>query len=165
MAQQSRNRLVVTTPSDLEIVARRVFDAPRELVFDAWTKPEHLRRWFGREGDELIICEVDLRPGGRYRFVWRLREGGEMGLGGEYREVVRPERFVATEVFEGDEMEVMGGGTLNTTTFEERDGKTLMTITSLYRSREARDSAIATGMESGMVETTDRLEKLLASLR
>jgi uncharacterized protein YndB with AHSA1/START domain len=88
-----------------------------------------------------------------------------MGFGGEYQEVVRPERFVATEVFEGDFYDVMGGGTLNTTTFEERGGKTLMTITSLYKSREARDSAIETGMEDGANESMDRLAQLLASLR
>jgi uncharacterized protein YndB with AHSA1/START domain len=164
MTRTESNRLVVTTPSDLEVVMTREFDAPRELVFDAWTKPEHLRRWFGGEAGEMIVCEVDLRPGGRYRFVWRLNEGGEMGFGGEYQEVVRPERFVATEVFEGDWEEVMGGGTLNTTTFEERDGRTLMTMTSLYKTREARDSAIETGMEDGANESMDRLAALLATL-
>lgn len=165
MPQGSGTGLVVTTPSDREIVMTRVFDAPRQLVFDAWTKPEHLVQWFGRRGDEMTVCEVDLRVGGAYRFVWRLREGGEMGMGGVYREVVPPERLVSTEVFEGEYFEQMGGGsTINTLTFEERDGKTTMTITSLYGSREARDAAIQTGMEEGAAEGFDRLAELLQTL-
>src|SRR5688572_11319038 len=97
MTQQNSNRLQISTPSDLEFSMSRSFDAPRRLVFEAWTKPELLRRWLGREGDELIVCDVDLRVGGSYRFVWRMREGGEMGMGGSYREVVPNERVVATE--------------------------------------------------------------------
>ena len=165
MTRPTSSALSVTTPSDREIVMTRVFDAPRQLVFDAWTKPEHLVRWFGRRGDTLPICEVDLRVGGGYRYVWSLREGGEMGMHGEYREIVPPARLVATEVFEGDEFEAMGGETLNTMTFEERDGRTTMTITSLYRSREDRDGVLQTGMEGGAGESFDRLDAYLQELK
>jgi uncharacterized protein YndB with AHSA1/START domain len=154
----------VVARGDLEIVLTRVFAAPRRLVFDAWTRPEHLVRWFGRRGDTLAVCEVDLRPGGTYRFVWRLREGGEMAVRGEYREVAPPERIVSTEVFEGAEFEVMGGGTLNTVSFEERGATTVMVCTVLYRSRAARDRALATPMEQGAGESYDRLAELLRAL-
>ena len=155
--------LLVTTPSDLEVVMTRTLEAPAQLVFDAWTKPELLKRWLGRQGDEMIVCEVNLRPGGDWRFVWRLREGGEMGMGGTYREVAAPARLVCTEAFDPPYFEVMGSGTLNTMTFEETDGKTTMTITSLYNSREARDSAVQTGMETGAAESFDRLAEILRS--
>jgi uncharacterized protein YndB with AHSA1/START domain len=133
--------------SDEEVRVTRTFDAPRNLVFDAWTKPELLRRWLGSEADELIVCDVDLRVGGTYRFVWRTREGGEMGLGGVYRDVVANERIVVTENFDPPYDEMMGGAAVTTTVFEERDGKTTLTSTTRYRSRDARDGAIATGNE------------------
>jgi uncharacterized protein YndB with AHSA1/START domain len=142
----------------------RTFDAPRNLVYDAWTKPELLKRWLGREDDDLIVCDVDLRVGGSYRFVWRLREGGEMGMGGVYREVVPNERIVATENFDPPYDDVMGGEAVTTMTFEERDGKTTLIATTRYGSREARDGAIATGMAEGAGDSYDRLERLLASL-
>jgi uncharacterized protein YndB with AHSA1/START domain len=156
---QERSSLTVTTPSDEEVSMTRTFDAPRNLVYDAWTKPDLIRRWLGREGDELIICDVDLRVGGSYRFGWR-----EMGMGGVYREVVPNERIVVTEIFDPPYYEVMGGEAVTTTTFEERAGKTTLTSTTRYRSREARDGAVATGMAEGAGESYDRLEALLASL-
>jgi uncharacterized protein YndB with AHSA1/START domain len=161
---QAPHTLIVTTPSDLEIRMTRTFDAPRQLVFDAWTRPEHMRRWLGRRGDTMPVCEIDLRVGGGYRVVWRLREGGEMGMHGVYKEIVPPERLVSTEVFEGPEFEAMGGESLNTLVLEEHDGRTLMTITSLYQSREARDGVLRTGMEKGAGESFDRLEELLRTL-
>jgi uncharacterized protein YndB with AHSA1/START domain len=154
--------LVVSTPSDLEIVMVRSFNAPRALVFDAFTRPDLIRRWLGRRGDEMTVCEVDLRVGGRWRYVWRLREGNEMGMQGEFREIVVPERIVQTEVFEGPDFTTMGEGTLNTLVLEERGGITTVTITALYQSREARDGALATGMEEGAGESYDRLAELLA---
>jgi uncharacterized protein YndB with AHSA1/START domain len=156
------NTLKVTLPSDLEIVMTRLFDAPRQLVFDAFTRPEMIKQWFGRRGDTLPVCEVDLRPGGRFRYVWALREGGEMGMGGEFRDVVPPERIVHTEVFD-DYAEM--GESVNTTLFEERDGKTYLTITSVYPSKQTRDAMIESGMESGAGETFDRLAEFLASSR
>jgi uncharacterized protein YndB with AHSA1/START domain len=158
-----RKTLKLTLPSDREVAMTRVFDAPREAVFDAWTKPEHLRRWFGSRTNKMIVCEVDLRVGGRYRFVWRLSEKEEMGIHGEYREIARPERLVNTEIFEGEYAEAMGGeeGGLNTLTLDERDGKTTMTLTSLYASKEVRDGVLATGMEEGAAESFDLLAELV----
>ena len=152
-----------TLPSDREIVMTRVFDAPRHLVFDAWTKPEHLVRWFGRRGDTMTVCEVDLRVGGTWRFVWRLRAGTELGMKGVYREIVPPERLVYTETFEGPYFEEMGAG-INTLTFEEHDGKTTLTATALYKSREIRDAVIQSGMEAGAAESLDRLAELLQTM-
>lgn len=163
MTAMSGPGLVVTTPSDREIVMTREFDAPRRLVFDAWTKAEHIKNWFGRRGDIMTVCEVDLRVGGAWRYVWRLREGGEMGMHGEYREIAPPERLVSTEEFEGADAETMAPA-VNTLTLEERHGTTTMRTGSLYGSREARDAVIATGMETGAAESFDRLAELLATL-
>jgi uncharacterized protein YndB with AHSA1/START domain len=142
----------------------RTFDAPRNLVFDAWTKPELLRQWLGSDADELIVCDVDLRVGGTYRFVWRTREGDEMGLGGVCREVVANERIVVTENFDPPCDEMMGGEAVTTTVFEERDGKTTLTSATRYRSRESRDGAIATGNEEGATDSYHCLERLLPTL-
>ena len=161
---QGSSSLTVTTPSDEEVRMTRTFAAPRNLVYDAWTKPELLRRWLGREGDEMIVCDVDLRVGGSYRFVWRLRETGEeMGMGGVYREIVPNERIVCTEKFDAPYDDVMGEA-VTTLTIEERDGKTTLTSTTRYPSRETRDSAMATGMADGAGESYDRLAALLAAL-
>lgn len=161
---KEQSSLSVTMPSEREIVMVRVFNAPRQLVFDAWTKPEHIARWLGRIGDTMTVCEVDLRVGGAYRFVWRLREGGEMGVRGWYREVVPSERLVSIETFEGPYTEQMGGETLNVLTFQERDGKTTVTLTVVYNSREDRDRALQTNMEQGVAESFDRLAELLETM-
>jgi uncharacterized protein YndB with AHSA1/START domain len=154
-------QLQVTTPSDREIAMTRVFDAPRSMVFDAWTKPELLMRWLGvRGGWSFAVCEVDLRVGGAYRFVWRGPGGNEMGMGGVYREVVRPERLVATEKFDQSWYE---GEALDTTTFVERDGKTTATTTVRYASREVRDGVLKSPMERGVAESYDKLDQVLAS--
>jgi uncharacterized protein YndB with AHSA1/START domain len=163
MTNSVRNpgRLQVTTPSDREIAMTRVFDAPRSLVFAAWTKPELLKRWLGvRGGWTFAVCEVDLRVGGAYRFVWRGRDGTEMGMGGVYREVVRPERIVATEKFDQSWYE---GDAVDTTVLVEKDGKTTVTITVLYASREVRDAVLQTPMATGVAESYDKLDELLAS--
>jgi uncharacterized protein YndB with AHSA1/START domain len=154
-------KLQVTTPSDREIAMTRVFDAPRGLVFDAWTKPELLKRWLGvRGGWTFAVCEVDLRVGGAYRFVWRGPTGAEMGMGGVYREIVRPERLVATEKFDEAWYE---GEALDTTTFVERGGKTTATTTVLYASRAVRDSVLQTPMLTGVAESYDKMAEVLAS--
>ncbi len=153
--------LQVTTPSEREIAMTRVFDAPRELVFDAWTRPELIRRWMlGPPGWSMPVCEVDLRVGGTYRFVWRSPEGKDMGMGGVYREIMPPERIVTTEAFDED---WTGGETLNTLVLTEQGGRTTLTNTVLYSSREARDGALKTGMEQGVAASYDRLAELLAS--
>jgi uncharacterized protein YndB with AHSA1/START domain len=149
--------LQVTTPTDREIVLTRVFDAPRRLVFDAFSKPELLKRWFGPRGWSLTVCEVDLRVGGSWRFVLRGPDGKEMGMRGVYREVVPPERSVHTESFDD-----YPGESVVTAVFTEQAGKTLLTATVLYSSKEIRDAVVQSGMEHGAAESYDKLAELLA---
>jgi uncharacterized protein YndB with AHSA1/START domain len=153
--------LRVTTPADHEIAMTRAFDAPRALVFEACTKPELLERWLlGPPGWTLPVCEIDLKVGGALRFVWRGSDGTETGMSGAYREVA-PERLVHTELFDAD---WTGGETLVTTVLREQAaGRTTLTSTVLYSSREARDAALRTGMEQGVAASYDRLAELLAS--
>ncbi len=154
--------LQVTTPTEREIAMTRVFDAPRRLVFDAHTKPELLKRWLlGPDGWSLPVCEIDLRVGGRFRYVWRRDDGQEMGMGGVYREIVPPDRLVTTELFDED---WTGGETLNTLVLAEQDGKTTLTVTTRYASREARDAALESGMEQGIEVSYDRLAALLEEI-
>jgi uncharacterized protein YndB with AHSA1/START domain len=154
----------LTANGDREIVVTRVFHAPRQLVFDAYTKPELVKKWLlGPDGWSMPVCEIDLRAGGKYRYVWRQdSDGKEMGMGGVYREVVAPERFVATEIF--DEAWYPGEA-VDTIVFVERAGKTTMTQTILYNSRETRDAVLQSPMEKGMAMSYDRLEEFLVVLR
>lgn len=150
--------LQVTTPSDREIVLTRVFDAPRRLVFDAFTKPELLKRWFGPRGWSLVVCEVDLKVGGGFRFVLRSPDGKEMGMRGVYREIVPPERSVHMESFDD-----YPGEAQVTALFVEEGGKTTLTATILYPSKEVRDIVIKSGMEHGAAQSYDKLAELLPS--
>jgi uncharacterized protein YndB with AHSA1/START domain len=150
--------LQVTTPSDREVVLTRVFNAPRSLVFDAFTKPELLKRWFGPRGWSLAVCEVDLRVGGAWRFVLRGPDGAEMGMRGTYRELAPPDRSVHTESFDD-----YPGESVVTTVLTEQDGKTTLTATVRYESREIRDAVIQSGMEHGAAESYDKLAELLES--
>lgn len=153
--------LQVTTPTEREIAMTRVFDAPRTLVFEAYTKPELLKRWLGVHGGwSLAVCEIDLRVGGTYRYVWRGPDGAEMGMRGVYREVVAPERVVATEVF--DQSWYPGDG-LSTMTLVEQDGRTTVTLAVRYESREARDAVLRSPMEQGVAAGFNKLAELLAS--
>ena len=154
--------LRVTTPSDREIAMTRVFDAPSRLVFDACTKPELVKRWLlGPPGWSMPVCEIDLRVGGAYRYVWRHdRDGTEMGMGGVYREIVAPERLVTTERFEEA---WYPGEAVGTLVLVEQRGRTTLTQTMLYESREARDAVIKSNMEKGVAASYDRLADLLAS--
>jgi uncharacterized protein YndB with AHSA1/START domain len=152
--------LIVTTPSDREIVMTRVFNAPRRLVFDAWTRPELVARWFGPRGWTMPVCEIDLRPGGGYRYVLRGPDGLEMGMQGVYRAIERPDRLVCTEVFD----DWPDTETLNTAVLTEQDGKTTWTATILYPSTAARDAVIQSGMAQGAGESMDRLAELLPTL-
>lgn len=155
-------KLEITTPSDREIAFTRSFDAPRQLVFDAWTKPELLKRWlYGPEGWSLAICEVDLRVGGRYRYVWHKTNGTQMGMGGVYKEVVPPQRLVNTQLFDQD---WTGGEAVGTLVLTEKNGKTTSVNTVLYASKQSRDGALSTGMADGMETGYVRLEEVLASL-
>jgi uncharacterized protein YndB with AHSA1/START domain len=154
--------LTVTTPSEREIAMTRVFHAPRRLVWDAHTKPELLKRWLlGPDGWSMPVCEVDLRVGGKYRWVWRRdKDGTEMTSGGDFREIVAPERLVSTERFE---QPWYPGEGLNTLVLTESGGKTTLTQTMLYDSREIRDGVLKSGMETGVEASYDRLERMLAA--
>ncbi|MFZ0736287.1 MAG: SRPBCC family protein [Candidatus Acidiferrales bacterium] len=153
--------LQVTLPSDREIAMTRVFDAPRRLVFDAVTNPALVKQWLlGPPGWLMPICEIDLRVGGAYRYLWRSTEGAEMGARGVFREIVPPEKLVSTEKF--DEPWYPGEALL-TTVLAEQGGKTTLTLTVLYESREARDAVLKTGMKDGVAMSYDRLAAFLAS--
>jgi uncharacterized protein YndB with AHSA1/START domain len=153
--------LQITTPTDREIAMTRVFDAPRRLVFDAMTKPELVKQWLlGPPGWTMPVCEIDLKVGGAYRYVWRKdSDGKEMGMGGVYREVAAPERLVATERF--DEAWYPGEA-VGTLVLSEQGGKTTVTQTVLYQSQEARDAVLKSGMDKGVAASYDRLAELLA---
>lgn len=159
---QAADTLQVTTPSEREITMTRAFDAPRDLVFDALTKPELLKQWLhGPDGWSLETCEIDLRVGGSYRYVWRGPDGVEMGMGGVHKEIAPPERLVRTEIFDQD---WTGGETVATAVLTEQDGKTTLATTVLYATKEARDGALASGMEQGVAASYDRLETLLTEM-
>jgi len=151
--------LKVTARGDREIVLSRVFDAPRAQVFDALTKPELLKQWFGPRAWSLVVCDVDLRVGGSYRFVLRNKDGAEMGMGGTYREIARPERLVHTEIFDNWH----AGESVVTTTLVEENGKTSFTGVVLYPTPEIRDEVVKSPMEKGVTESYQRLEELLVS--
>jgi uncharacterized protein YndB with AHSA1/START domain len=155
--------LKVTTPTEREIALTRVFNAPRHLVFDAYTKPELVKRWLGVHGGwSWAVCEIDLRVGGAYRFVWRGPGGEEMGMRGVYREVVVPERIVATEAFD---QSWYPGEAVSTVVMVQRGDRTTLTLTVRYESREARDAVLKSPMEKGVAAGFDKLEELLASTR
>ena len=150
----------LTTPSDREIVMTRAFDAPRRLVWEAWTNPEHVPHWMlGPSGWTMPVCEIDLRPGGAWHFVWCRSDGSEMGMRGVYREITPPERLVSTESWGGDWPD-----TLNTLSLSEEAGKTTLTSTVLYPSKEARDAALQTGMTDGVSVSFDRLAEHLRAM-
>jgi uncharacterized protein YndB with AHSA1/START domain len=151
----------VSTPSDRVIAITRLFDAPRDLVFDAMTKPEHIVRWWGILGDgySVPVCEVDLRPGGAWRYT-NAFPGGQATFYGTYQEIERPARLVFTEIFEP----FPDGGSLVTMTLAEEAGKTRMTLVAEYPSRDVRDTVLGTGMERGAAIGYDRLEEVAAEL-
>jgi uncharacterized protein YndB with AHSA1/START domain len=159
-AVKSVGDLKVVARGDREIVMTREFNAPRRLVFDALTKPEMVKKWLlGPPGWSMPVCEIDLRVGGKYRYVWRHdSDGKEMGVRGVYREIVKNERIVCTELFDDA---WYPGEALLTTTLVESGGKTTMTTVILYESREGRDGVLKSGMESGVAVSYDRLEELV----
>ncbi|PCC72956.1 Uncharacterized conserved protein YndB, AHSA1/START domain [Nannocystis exedens] len=150
---------VVTLPSDTEILITRAFDYPAELIFKAWTTPELVKRWWGFPTSEWLVCEVDLRVGGRWRYVIRDQDM-EVGFHGEFREIDRPRRVVSTEVYEG----FPDGEALNTVTLEEVGGVTTMRTLVQHSCKEHRDAHINSGMESGMQVSYNRLEDVVAGL-
>ncbi|HEV7552155.1 MAG TPA: SRPBCC family protein [Candidatus Angelobacter sp.] len=156
-------KLHITTPTDREIAMTRVFNAPRGVVFDALTKPELVKRWLlGPPGWSMPVCEIDLRVGGKYRYVWRRdADGTDMGMGGVYREIVAPERIVATEKFD---QAWYSGEAVGTARLVEQSGKTTLTQTVLYESKETRDAVLKSPMESGVAASYDRLADVLVSM-
>lgn len=157
----------VTLPTDEQILITREFDAPAHLVFEAFTTPELVKRWWHAKRGEMTVCEIDLRVGGRWRSVARTTDGTEVGFHGEYREIVPNERLVSTEVYEGlpEGVSEEEGGTVNTATFTEVDGRTTLTILVQATSKIARDAIIDSGMEAGMQDALDLLEEVAISLR
>lgn len=154
--------LQVTTPSEREIVMTRVFDAPRRLVFEAYTRPALLKRWLGvMEGWSMAVCEIDLKVGGAYRYVWRGPAGAEMGMRGVFREVQQPERIVTTEAFDQKWYE---GECVGTVTFDEQGGKTTLTMRLLYDSKAVRDAVLKSPMKQGVEAGFNTLDKVLATL-
>src|SRR6266849_5359554 len=154
--------LKLTTRGDREMVMTRTFDAPRTLIVDAFTKPELVRQWLlGPPGWSMPVCDIDLRVGGTYRYVWRKPGAPDMGMGGVYRELVVPERIVATEKFD---QSWYPGEAVDTTILVEQGGKTTLTQTVLYESPEAREAVLKSGMERGVAASYDRLAELVASL-
>ena len=157
----SGSKLTVTTPSDREILMTRVFDAPRDLVFEAHSSCEHMSNWWGPRKYEIASCEIDFRRGGTWRIVHRAEGEEDQGFHGEYREIVRPERIVWTFEWEG----MPGHVSVETLTLEERDGKTTVTAISVYDTVEDRDGMLQSGMEQGAAETYERLDQYLEVLK
>jgi uncharacterized protein YndB with AHSA1/START domain len=160
MAVTSSNRATVTLPTDDQILITREFDAPRHLVFKAYTTPELVRRWFHANRGEMTLCEIDLRVGGSWRYVMTACGGFEVGFHGEYREIVPDERIVSTEVYEA----MPDAAALDTTTFTEVDDRTTLSILVQHSSPENRDAHINSGMEDGLQDAMALLEGVVASL-
>ena len=157
----SSGKATVTLPADDQILITREFDAPKHLVYKAWTTPELVRQWWSGERGEVTLAEIDLRVGGTWRYVMVAEGGFEVGFHGEYRELVPDERIVSTEVYEG----MPDGEALNTLTLTETDGRTTLEILVQHEKKEHRDAHIDSGMEGGMQEAMDRLEQVANSLR
>jgi uncharacterized protein YndB with AHSA1/START domain len=160
-AVTSSGTATVTLPTDEQILITREFDAPKHLVYKAWTTPELVKRWWSGNRGEMTIAEIDLRVGGAWRCVMVTDDGFEVAFHGEYREIVPNERIVSTEVYEG----MPEGEALNTVTLTETEGRTTLTVLVQHSSKEARDAHIDSGMETGMQEGMDLLEQVAVSLR
>jgi uncharacterized protein YndB with AHSA1/START domain len=153
----------LTTPSERELALRREFDAPRRLVWDCYSKPELVKRWLGQMPRwSWKTCEMDFRVGGSYRWAWKNEDGGEMGMGGVYKEIAKPVKIVQTEKFD---QAWYPGEALETVTFEERGGKTIVNTTVLYESKEALEAVLKSPAADGMESSNQHLEKVLASLQ
>ena len=164
MAVPSSGTAVVTLPTETQILITREFDAPRHLLYKAWTTPELVRRWWHANRGRMTVAEIDLRVGGRWRYAMVTEDGFEVGFHGEYREIVPNERLVSTEIYEGVPEDDQGGGVLNTLTFTEVDGRTTLTNLVEAPSKEVRDAIIDSGMEAGMQDAMDLLEQAAISL-
>lgn len=166
MPVTSSGKATVTLPTDDQILITREFDAPKHLVFKAWTTPELVKRWWHAKRGEVTIAEIDLRVGGKWRYVMIGDDGSEVGFHGEYREVVPNERLVSTEIYDGlpEGVSEEEGGTVNTATFTEADGRTTVTILVQAANKVSRDAIIDSGMEVGLQDALDLLEQVAISL-
>ena len=167
MAMTSSGTATVTLPTDEQILITREFDAPKHLVYKAWTTPELVKRWWHAKRGEVMVAEIDLRVGGLWRYVMVADDGFEVGFHGEYREIVPNERIVTTEVYEGlpEGVSEEEGGTVNTTTLTEADGRTTLAILIQARNKVSRDAIVDSGMEAGLQDALDLLEEVAGSLR
>jgi uncharacterized protein YndB with AHSA1/START domain len=161
MAATSSRTATVTLPTDEQILITREFDAPKHLVYKAWTTPDLVKRWWHAKRGEMTVAEIDLRVGGRWRYVMVTEDGFEVGFHGEYREIVPNERIVSTEVYEG----MPEGEAVDTLTLTEVDGRTTLTILVQHTSKAHRDAHIDSGMEDGLQDALDLLEQVAVSLR
>jgi uncharacterized protein YndB with AHSA1/START domain len=166
MTVTSSGAATVTLPTDQQILITREFDAPKHLVYKAWTTPELVARWWHAKRGEVTVCEIDLRVGGRWRYAMVADDGFEVAFHGEYLEIVPGERIVSTEVYEGlpDGVPEEEGTTLNTATFVEADGRTALTLLIAAPSMASRDAIIASGMEAGLQDALELLEQVAQSL-
>jgi len=167
MTVAASRKATVTLPTDEQILITREFDAPRQLVFRAFTTPELVRRWWHAKRGEVTVCEIDLRVGGKWRYVMVANDGTEVGFHGEYREIVPNERIVSTETYEGlpEDVSEEDGTTVNIATFTERDGRTMLTLLVEAPSKASRDAIIESGMEDGLQDALELLEGIANSLR
>jgi uncharacterized protein YndB with AHSA1/START domain len=161
MATANSGTAVVTLPSDTQILITREFAAPKHLIYKAWTTPELIKRWWSANRGEVTLAEVDLRVGGKWRYVMIADGGFEVGFHGEYREIVPNERLVSTEVFEG----MPDAEALDTLTLTEKDGRTTLTVLVQHQNKANRDAHIESGMEGGLQDALDLLEQVAISLR
>ena len=166
MTVASSGSAILTLPADEQILITREFDAPKHLVYKAWTTPELVKRWWNAKRGEVTIAEIDLRVGGKWRWVMIADGGFEVGFHGEYLELVPDERIVTTEVYEGlpDGVSEEEGGTVNTATFAEAEGRTTLTLLIQAANKTSRDAIIDSGMEAGLQDALDLLEQVVLSL-
>ena len=167
MPTTSTRSAVLTLPTDEQILITREFGAPRHLVWRAWTEPDHVRRWWHAKRGDVTVCEIDLRVGGKWRYVMVTPDGFEVGFHGEYREIVPNERLVTTEIYEGlpEGVSEEDAATLNTATFDEEDGRTRLTIVVQAKNKASRDAIVESGMEAGLQDALDLAEEVVLSLR
>jgi uncharacterized protein YndB with AHSA1/START domain len=167
MTVMSSRKATVTLPTDEQIRITRDFDAPRHLVYKAWTTPELVKRWWNAKRGEVTVAEIDLRVGGKWRYAMVTPDGFEVAFHGEYREIVPNERLVTTEIYEGlpEGVSEEDAATLNTATFEEEAGRTRLTIVVQAKSKASRDAIVESGMEAGLQDALDLAEEVVLSLR
>jgi uncharacterized protein YndB with AHSA1/START domain len=167
MTVMGSRKATVTLPTDEQIRITREFDAPRHLVYEAWTTPELVKRWWNAKRGEVTVAEIDLRVGGKWRYAMETPDGFEVAFHGEYREIVPNERLVTTETYEGlpEGVSEEDAATLNTATFEEEDGRTTLTIVVQAKNKASRDAIVESGMEAGLQDALDLAEEVVLSLR